>query len=799
MDALTICAANYLPFAKVLAKSFIQNHPESKFYLLLVDGDVSDIEFELVQGMEIIRPSDLDINHETFLRMTVYYDVTELSTALKPKGLKYLLENGSDIAIYLDPDIQVFSELTEVKEHLTSSNIALTPHTLHGIPKDDLRPSDKDIMSSGTFNLGFIAVKKSDQSYEFLEWWNARLEFDCISEIENNLFTDQRWIDFVPSYFNFSVIRDYGYNVAYWNLHERALAKYNEKIEVNGQPLRFMHFSGYRPDKPWILSKYVADKPRVTISQQPVFKTLAEKYGLDAQRFGWQSETAIAYGYSNVNRYFELKSSLRRKYRDQVIDAHRGKCEFPPLPTDSVSAFARWAEGRTSQSGKLSGALYDIWKSRPDLQSAFPFAASSDAERFVSWAYEHGINEGLLTASEIKLYSDDLSELAGNLSAKYVDDLGVNISGYLKGEFGVGQFGRLVARSIIQSGIPSSTLNNAETESRQEEDFETPEIESLYRVTVGAVNADQYSLWMATLPSDLKRHSKFVGVWAWEVDEFPKRFFPAFDLVDEIWAISEFVRDSIQPHTKKPVLVIPAPIIAPEITESLDRSAIGLIDDRPFNLFMFDYFSIFKRKNPLDLIAAHKAAFPDENGPILVIKTVNAGKHATQHEQLLFSASNRTDILVVDKYLSREQLHCLVNECQTYVSLHRSEGYGLTIAEAMSLGKPVIATGYSGNLDFMNPENSIMVPIELVPVGDDAYPYDINAKWAQPDLAFTIEALRKLHQDPELRARLGSQAKLDVTTNFTIDNAASFVKARITKLHSSGKPTRRVWRSRVSK
>ena len=799
MDALTICAANYLPFAKVLASSFIRTHPNSKFYMLLVDGDVCEIELDLLPGMEVIKPSDLDIDHETFVRMTVYYDVTELSTALKPKGLKYLLDNGSDIAIYIDPDIQVFSELTEIKEHLVASNIALTPHTLHGIPRDDLRPSDKDIMSSGTFNLGFVAIKESDQSYEFLEWWNARLEFDCISDIENNLFTDQRWIDFVPSYFNFSIIRDYGYNVAYWNLHERILASVNEEISVNGQPLRFMHFSGYRPDKPWILSKYVADKPRVTISKQPVFKYLATKYGTDAHEFGWESETSVDYGYSYINRYFELTPALRRKYRDQVIEASKGKCDFPPLPTDSVSSFARWIDGRTAESGRLSGALHNVWKSRPDLQSAFPAATSSDAERYVGWAYEHGISEGVLTENEIKIYTDDVSEFAEGSSVRLVEGLGVNMSGYLKGEFGVGQFGRLVARSISESGIPSSTLNNAETESRQEEDFETPEIESLYRVTVGAVNADQYPLWMATLPSNLKRHSKFVGVWAWEVNDFPKRFFPAFDLVDEIWAISEFVRDSIQPHTKKPVLVVPAPIIAPEITESLDRAAIGLSGDRPFNLFMFDYFSIFRRKNPLELVAAHKAAFPEENGPILVIKTVNAGKHATQHEQLLFSASDRADILVVDKYLSREQLHCLVNECQTYISLHRSEGYGLTIAEAMSLGKPVIATGYSGNLEFMNQNNSILVPFELVLVGDDAYPYDKNALWAKPDLDFAADALRKLHQDPELRSRLGSQAKLDVTTNFTIENAADFVRGRITKLHSSGKPAKRVWRNRVSK
>jgi glycosyltransferase involved in cell wall biosynthesis len=99
----------------------------------------------------------------------------------------------------------------------------------------------------------------------------------------------------------------------------------------------------------------------------------------------------------------------------------------------------------------------------------------------------------------------------------------------------------------------------------------------------------------------------------------------------------------------------------------------------------------------------------------------------------------------------------------------------------------------------MSPENSILVPFELVDVGDEAYPYDKNAKWAQPDLGFAADAMRQLHEDPELRTRLGAQARLDVTSNFTIDRAADFVKARAIKLHSSGRPTKRVWRSWVSK
>jgi glycosyltransferase involved in cell wall biosynthesis len=787
-----------MPFAKVLATSFLQHHPQAKFYLLLVDGDADKPAVDLGRNIEVITPSRLDLDSEIFFRMSIYYDVTELSTALKPYALKYLLDEGSDIAIYLDPDIQVFSELTEVILNLSEAPIALTPHTLKPIPDDGLRPNYNDIMSSGTFNLGFIAIKSCDESRRFLKWWGSRLVYDSIVDISNNLFTDQRWIDFVPSYFNFSIIRDSGYNVAYWNLHERVLEKTDEGITVNGQPLRFLHFSGYRPDKPWILSKYVADKPRVTISQQPVFKVLATNYGSEAQGFGWQSEASIEYGYAKLNKYVKITPSLRRRYRDQVLNAVKGRGKFPPLPTDSIVSINSWIDSRSAESGRLSGALFEVWKARPDLQATFPRASTLDAERFVNWAYTHGLGEGAINENEIKLFDDIVEESKNSESFTIINEVGVNVSGYFKGEFGVGQSGRLIARAAFASGLPVSVIGNHKTESRQNEDFDDSPSDVYYPVTIGVVNADQFPNWIADLPAEIRSKSKFIGVWAWEVDDFPKRFFSAFDLVDEIWAVSEFVKNSIQPHTKKPVYVVPTPVVSPEISESLNYASVGLIDGDQFNLFIFDYMSVFRRKNPTDLVTVHKNAFPNCDGPKLVIKTINANLHPTQHEKLIHMASDRDDIIILDKYLSRDQLHSLVNECQAYISLHRSEGYGLTLAEAMSLGKPVISTAYSGNLDFMNDRNSILVPFDLVDVGTDAYPYGEKAKWAQPNLEFAAEAMRKLYLQPELRSHLGSQAKMDLSSEFSIERAANFVKHRVEGVYFKGRGKKRMWVNRGS-
>lgn len=783
MNGLTICAANYLPFAKTLANSFLKFHPQSKFYLLLVDGDVPGITIDLPPEIIIIKPSDLDLDPEVFMRMAIYYDVTELSTALKPLGLKYLLDAGSEIAIYLDPDIEVFSGLIEIPKHLESSDIALTPHSLHGIPNDELRPTARDIMASGTFNLGFIAVKNSEQSYEFLSWWNEKLIFDCISDVENNLFTDQRWIDFVPSYYSFSVIREYGYNVAYWNLHEREITKVDSEYYVNSSPLRFFHFSGYSPNKPWILSKHVADKPRVVISSNSLLKELAENYGKSAVGHGWDIKSSLAYGYSKLNEQITLTPRIRKRYRHEVIEATRGQCQFPPLANDSQETVLAWLNRQIPESGRLNVSLYDVWKGQPDLQAAFPLALGKDAKRFVWWAHKYGINEGKVNESTIKIYDEPMDTSVNFELTTRSKKLGVNVAGYFKGEFGVGQFGRLVARAAINSGLPVTSLVNERTDSRQQEKFEISNSNEIYSITISAVNADQFSLWLDDLPEELKRNSKFIGVWAWEIETFPKHLYPAFDYVEEIWAISNFVKDSIQPNTEKPVYVVPGPIIAPQITERLDRRAVGLLENEEYNLFMFDYFSVFKRKNPIDVIRTHILAFPDESGPKLIIKTVNGSKYASQQEQLRFAVGSRADILILDKYLSREQLHSLLNECQLYISLHRSEGYGLTLAEAMSLGKPVVATAYSGNMDFMNESNSVLVPYELVPVGEDAFPYQNDSLWAQPDVEFAAKAVRELSIDSKRRMEIGETAKHFVTSEFTMDKTSDFVLERVKQLH----------------
>jgi glycosyltransferase involved in cell wall biosynthesis len=177
-------------------------------------------------------------------------------------------------------------------------------------------------------------------------------------------------------------------------------------------------------------------------------------------------------------------------------------------------------------------------------------------------------------------------------------------------------------------------------------------------------------------------------------------------------------------------------------------------------------------------------AFPNSDGPTLVIKSANGEKDAENREALRYAVMARSDIVLVEEYLSRGQLNALLAECETYISLHRSEGYGLTMAEAMALGKPVIATAYSGNLDFMNEENSFLVPVEFVQVGLNSFPYAANSIWAQPNIEVAAKYMRTLALDPETRKSVGESAQNSIAHEFTELQASKFIVNRVNSSRS---------------
>ena len=205
--------------------------------------------------------------------------------------------------------------------------------------------------------------------------------------------------------------------------------------------------------------------------------------------------------------------------------------------------------------------------------------------------------------------------------------------------------------------------------------------------------------------------------------------------------------------------MVPPPVSRPEPGNvHLD---LGVPDGFRF-LFMFDFFSTIQRKNPVGLIEAFRAAFEPGEGPQLVIKTINGRHRFEALEEVRWAARGRPDVHVIDRSLSARERDALLVQCDCYVSLHRSEGLGLTLAECMALGKPVIGTDFSGTTDFLNEENGYPVPHGMTRVGADCEIYPADGTWADPDVEAAARAMRRVVEQPEEARAKGERARADI-------------------------------------
>lgn len=271
----TIVSRNYLAYARTLSNSFKQFHPEISFYVLLVD-ELGDLKIDLKEeSFELIEVRTIGV--KDFQRVAFRFSILELNTNVKPSFLKFLMENkGHSKVLYFDPDIMITRNVKPVFDSLDQYQIVLTPHTVVPI-LDNLRPSEQDMLSTGAYNLGFIGVKNTPNGLTFLDWWADRCLTLGFSEIRTGLFVDQKWCNLVPCFFDgVGIIKDLGWNMAYWNLHERSLIKKGDRWVVNDkEPLLFFHFSGVGVNDGDKISKHTN---RYDLNTRPELREIFELY-----------------------------------------------------------------------------------------------------------------------------------------------------------------------------------------------------------------------------------------------------------------------------------------------------------------------------------------------------------------------------------------------------------------------------------------------------------------------------------------------------------------------------------------
>jgi FkbM family methyltransferase len=356
---------------------------------------------------------------------------------------------------------------------------------------------------------------------------------------------------------------------------------------------------------------------------------------------------------------------------------------------------------------------------------------------------------------------------------------GANVAGNLSSEKGVGEAVRSVIRSLQAADIPHVLNNWVDAgAANQDATFADFAKDNPYRFNILQANADAVPYFVATKGEPYLHEHHNIGYWFWELADFPRKWDPSFQYLDEIWAGSHFGVAALSRVSPVPVVRIPLSVTDCEPTRPWQRSDFGLSPDA-FVLFIFDFHSVMERKNPLGLIEAFKRAFSPEENVWLVLKSVRS---TPEQLEALTEAAQGANVQILDTFLSREEVLGLLYLSDCYVSLHRSEGFGYTLAEAMSLGKPVIATGYSGNMDFMTTGNSFLVNYHLVELPCDYDPYEKGSVWADPDLDHAAELMRFIYQNPEVAREIGDRGQEEIFRQLSPQAVGQLIRDRLLRL-----------------
>lgn len=345
------------------------------------------------------------------------------------------------------------------------------------------------------------------------------------------------------------------------------------------------------------------------------------------------------------------------------------------------------------------------------------------------------------------------------------DDLpGVNVIGYVRSEHGLGQSPRLFSAGLQAVAQPHVLIDfNIGNASRTNDtSLEHLIVEHpLYPINVFHINADQMPVVCQNLPSEFFRDRYNIGFWHWELPELPDAFLSGFNGLDEVWVPTGFVHDAVS--KKSPVPVIKIPHAIQFAVEPCSRADFGLPEQRFLFLTMYDFSSYQERKNPKGALDAFDRAFDRTDRRVaLVIKTQNSHHHPQAVEELQAWIEGRENVVWLDRTLTRQEVYNLESLCDSYLSLHRSEGFGLGPAEAMYLGKPVIATNWSGTTEFMRQDNSLPVNYELITLEESVGVYGRGQTWAAPDIDHAASLMRQVVDDQALCQRIGRAAQQSI-------------------------------------
>lgn len=432
---------------------------------------------------------------------------------------------------------------------------------------------------------------------------------------------------------------------------------------------------------------------------------------------------------------------------------------------------------------------------RTDLQQAFDVRTAHGIKAFAQWTQAAWQAEPALKWIEHSSSAPASSPMALPPTPSKPRPHGVNLIGFAFGELGIGEDVRMAAAACEAAGIPYAVVNISPGSQLRQADLALAE-----RVAAVADASDQAPYCtnvfcltgFDTARVFLERGLALfagrynIGWWPWELPVWPKDWRVVFDLVDEVWAATEFTQKMYTQAQSgargvKPVTLMPLPASVGRV-KTMTRRLLGLPARQFLFLYIFDFNSYLARKNPFAAIKAFKQAFGShDQGVGLVLKTMNSNPANKEWKRFVRECAQDGRITLLDKTLDRGEVLGLVQACDAYVSLHRSEGFGRTLAEAMLFGKPVVGTDFSGNVDFLTPETGFPVRWKRRKVRPGEYPFVSAADaawWAEPDTADAARQLlaaRQAAKDKAFGARIVAHAQ----RQFSVERIGQVMKNRL--------------------
>ncbi|GAA0604095.1 FkbM family methyltransferase [Kutzneria viridogrisea] len=703
-SACTVATRAQLPAVRVLGSSFLSHHAGARFVALLVDAEPG------TTGPGLLSPTDIGVGDRELAELATGCTAEQLCAALRPRLLERLLAEGGPV-LYLDRSVHVLGSVYEqVVDATRQKPLVLVPKVLRPLPDDGLRPTPEELLSVGVYDAGFVAVAPGAES--FLRSW--------AEAIRHAPDTAASFLDGAPALIEHHVLRDPGIGLSVWNAGQRQLATGSDggSLQVSGVPLRTVHFSGFDPQRPWLLAATVSERPRVLLSEYPLLAELCTNYRGELVRHGLSKDHST-YGFERLDDGTVIPVGLRREFRRACLEAGRSGAE-PPAPAfgTSQAEFLQWAGAPADGVPNSTRWVAAVWRGDPELRAQFPEPFSVDATSFREWCVGPGVTSGRVHAAVVPPRR--------GADAALLDQLGVSV-------LGKGWISDLVATTARASGLPTATEPGYPVVLLCDQNMRIPGERYVVAVRTGPVSDEDLT-----------------GV-------------------NELWVTSESTKSALERSDGLTVRTLPLPMLERPTREdkakAASRSAHELGDEIVFAVVV-DHASE-RVGNTLGAVSAFLAAFPDRNDVVLLLAVAGAAEHPEAAERLRLATATDSRIRLIERPIS---LPFLLDSADWLVSLHRGDGAGgdliaWSLAEAAVRGVPVIASAHGAVAELFDNDTAVLVPC--------------HHGGSEPDVDAAAKLMRAVADEPEIADRMARAGRWHLLRAYALTRVAEQLKERV--------------------